>query len=167
MLEVAVQVDERRLGIAKREDGLDEGRPRQDRALASHERDRPVLAPALAGARLRRPADQIEVGDVSQIHDAGGRKRVPHPEPRIYLHQLELAVAGIALVFDLRDTGEVADLQQAQRVIDQLGYPERLAVPTATNAARYQLAAARSLAKLAPAEDAERAAFAIEVAAYS
>src|SRR5205085_7656687 len=92
------------------------------------------------------------------VDAAGRREAVPLPEARVDLHQLVAAVARVALELDLGDAAEAEGGQEAQRVVDDLLHPDRLAHPARADAGGR-------LPQLAPAENAECAAVRVDVAA--
>ena len=79
-------------------------------------------------------------------------------KPRVHLHELEPAVARVALELDLRHAVEVEGTEQPQGGVDGLLHPDGLA-----DAARAD--ARRRLAELAAAEEAEHRAVGGDVAA--
>ena len=155
----ACQVDGGGFRIVPREDGVDVRRPLEGGALARHQRDRPALAVAVhlwpAAASRRRGPHRRSAG---RSTPQAASERVPLPETRVDLHQLEPAVARIALELHLRQAEVAERVQQAQRRVDGLLHPDGLA-----DAARAD--AGRRLPQLAAGEDAERPAVAPQVAA--
>src|SRR3954462_3801005 len=83
---------------------------------------------------------------------------MPLPQPWVDLHQLEAAVAGIALELDLGQPEVAERLEEPQRSVDRLLHPNGLAHATSADARR-------SLTQLPSREDAERKTCRREVAA--
>ena len=146
------------LGIVEREDRLDVRRSLEGGALARQQRDRPAPVLALGRHRCGAPAEQVEVRDAREVDSERGGQPVPEPEARVHLHELEAAVARIALELHLRDAVEVEGPEQAQGRVHRLLHPDGLA-----DAARAD--AGRRLAELAAAEEAEDGAVGGDVAA--
>src|SRR5262245_1733975 len=141
-------MDQAGLRIVPRKDRVDVRRPLERRALASEQRDRPPLAAAVHLRGRRDGAREVGVGDAREVDAAGGREPVPLPEARVDRHQLEAAVADIALELDLRQA-EVSELpQQREGGVDGLLHPDRLADTACADTARR-------LAKLASREDSQ------------
>ena len=98
----------------------------------------------------RRRAEQVAVGDPRQVDAAGGGEAVPLPEARVDLHELEDAVARVALELDLRDPVE-PDSGGAGASPCSTTSSTQTASPT-----RHVPTPGRRLAQLAPAEQPER-----------
>ena len=72
-------------------------------------------------------ADEVRVRDPRQVDAAGRCERVPLPQARVDLHQLELAVARIALELHLRQADVVERGEKPQRRVDGVLHPDGLA----------------------------------------
>ena len=73
----------------------------------------PVVLAARAHRR-RRASERVLVGDAGQVDAAGTRQSVPLPEPRVDLHQAQLAVVRVLPELGLRDA-VVAAARRAAR----------------------------------------------------
>src|SRR4029079_293150 len=103
-------------------------------------------------------ADQVLVRDPREIDAARSRKPVPLPQARVDLTQAVAAVSRVALELDLRQPDVSERAQERQPLVDDLVDPHRLADPAPPDPPRR-------LPQLPSAEEAQRLAVAVEVAA--
>ena len=116
---------------------LDERRPRDERAA----RPASARSPTCGGGRSSRTGATVSpvrsrYAISGQVDAARRRERVPLPEPRVDLHQLEASVARVALELDLRQAVAAERAQQLAARVDDLVDPDGLAEPRGADSGR-------------------------------
>jgi hypothetical protein len=104
-----------------------------------------------------RQPDRSAVGEQRQVHAAELQMPVARRQPRVALHELEAAVAGVALELDVADAADAHRLQEPQTK------PRCLRIRLVGGVAR-RAETGRELAELVPVEVQERGAALVEVA---